>query len=128
MREDVVNPSMTVDYEASLSDLASFLDENKVKHVNYMTQLQDNYHYSHITVLNDLNEVNSGLRAFIHGDNKSAEFDLIWDDLNQTIESYSFYIVKYEPELSYVPDGKVWLEDAPYRRWNYFILFQTPKK
>jgi len=122
VREDVVKPSMTVYYEASLTDLALFLTENKVKHVNYMTQLQDNYHYSHVSVLNNLDDINGGLKAFIRGDEKSTEFDLIWGDLNQTIESYSFYVVKFEPDLSYVPDGKVWLEEAPYRKWNYLYL------
>jgi len=93
-----------------------------VKHVNYMTQLQDNYRYSHVSVLKDMDDINGGLKAFIKGDEKSAEFDLIWCDLNQTIESYSYYVVKYEADLSYVPDGKVWLEDAPYRKWNYLYL------
>lgn len=122
VREDVVKPSMTIYYEASLSDLASFLSDNKVQGVNYITQLQDNYHYTHITSLSNLNEIDGGLGAFIKGDKKSAEFDLIWDDLNETIESYSYYVVKFEPDLSYVPDGKVWLEEAPYRRWNYFYF------
>lgn len=122
VREDAVKPSMTASYEASLADLAVFLKENNVKHVNYITQLQDNYTYSHVTALNSLDELNGGLKEYIHGDKKSAGFDLIWDNLNQTIESYSYYVVKYEPELSYVPDGKVWLEDAPYRRWNYFYF------
>ena len=93
-----------------------------MKHVNYMTQLQDNYRYSHVSVLKDMDDINGGLKAFIKGDEKSAEFDLIWCDLNQTIESYSYYVVKYEADLSYVPDGKVWLEDAPYRKWNYLYL------
>lgn len=122
VREDMVKPSMTVHYEAALSDLSLFLSESNIDRVNYITQLQDNYHYTHITLLNNLNEINGGLRAFIKGDEKSAEFDLIWADLNKTIESYSFYVVKYEAELSYVPDGKVWLEEAPYRKWSYFYF------
>ena len=123
VRDDVVRPSMTVYYEASLSDLSLFLTENQIQSVKYVTQLQDNYHYTHITPLKDLNEIEGGLRAFIRGDKRSAEFDLIWSDLNETIESYSFYVVKYEPELSYVPDGKVWLEEAPYRKWNYYYFY-----
>jgi hypothetical protein len=122
IRDDFVKPSMTDHYEASLSDLAMFLEENDVKQVNYITQLQDNYTYSHVSVINNLDDINGGLKDFIHGEKRSAEFDLIWDDLNQTIEGYRYYVVKYEPELSYVPDGKVWLEDAPFRRWNYLYF------
>jgi len=120
VRNDVVKPSMTVQYEGSLADLSSFLTENKIKNVNYLTQLEDNYHYSHVSFLNDLNEIEGGMQSYINGSKNSAEFDLIWDYLNETIESYSFYVVKYEPKLSYVADGNLWLEEAPYRKWNYY--------
>jgi hypothetical protein len=119
VREDNVKPARAADYEASLSDLADFLGDNKVKNVSYMTQLQDNYNYAHVAQLNSMDDINGGLRSYIKGEKKSAEFDLIWMDLNETINSYRYYVVKYEPELSYVPDGQVWLEEAPYRRWNY---------
>ncbi len=122
VREDVVKPSMNKYYEATLTDLKQFLTDNKVKHVNYMTQLQDNFNYSHITPLKSMDDIEGGLESFIKGKERSAEFDLIWGDLNETIESYSYYVVKYEPEMSYVPDGKVWLEEAPYRRWNYLYF------
>ena len=122
VREDAVKPSVSSYYEASLTDLKAFLTENKVKHVNYMTQLQDNYFYSHVSPLESLDDIEGGLQSYIKGKTRSAEFDLIWSDLNETIESYRYYVVKYEPELSYVPDGKVWLEDAPYRRWNYLYF------
>lgn len=122
IRTDVVKPSMTVQYEGSLADLSDFLAENKVKDVNYLTQLEDNYHYSHVSFIDNLNGVESGLRDYINGKNKSAEFDLIWGYLNESIESYSYYVVKYEPELSYVADGNLWLEEAPYRKWNYYYF------
>ena len=122
VRDDVVKPSMTVYYEAALTDLSMFLKDSHVEGVQYITQLQDNYHYTHITKLDNLNEMDDGLKAFIKGEKKSAEFDLIWSDLNETIESYSYYVVKYEPDLSYVPDGQLWLEEAPNRRWNYLYI------
>lgn len=122
VREDAVRPSMTVDYEASLADLTLFLKENQIKKVNYLTQLQDNYNYAHVSALKNLNEIGGGLEAFIRGDDKSAEFELIWSDLTATIEAYRYYVVQYMPELSYVNDGKVWLEEAPYRRWNYYYF------
>lgn len=122
VREDAVKPSMSKYYEATLSDLKQYLTENNVKHVNYMTQLQDNFYYSHVTPIKSMDDIDGGLESFIKGKERSAEFDLIWGDLNETIESYSYYVVKYEPEMSYVPDGKVWLEEAPYRRWNYLYF------
>ncbi len=122
VREDFVKPYMTAEYEASLMDLTLFLNENKVKTVNYLTQLQDDYTYSHVTVLKNLNEIEGGIKAFINKKTEYADFNLIWNDLNESIESFNYYVLKYEPQLSYVPDGKVWLEEAPYRRWNYYYF------
>jgi hypothetical protein len=122
IREDVVKPSMTTNYEASLTDLSEFLTVNNIQNVNYLTQLQDNYHFTHVTVLNDLSEIGGGIDAYISGDKASTEFNLIWSDLNEAIESFSYYVVKYEPELSFVTDGLVWLDEAPYRKWNYFYF------
>jgi len=122
IRNDVVKPSMTAQYEGALSDLSAFLEENKVKNANYLTQLEDNYHYSHVTFLDNLNDIEGGLGEYINGKKKSAAFSLIWESLNETIESYYFYVVKYMPELSYVPDGQNWLENNQYRRWNYYYF------
>lgn len=119
IREDYVKPSKAVDYETSLVELAQFLTDNKVKHVNYMTHIQDDNIYSHVARLKNMKDINGGLKTFIRGEEKSAKFDLIWNDLNESIESFQYYVVKYEPELSYVPDGQIWLDEAPYRRWNY---------
>lgn len=124
IRTDVVKPSMTAQYEGSLADLSDFLSENKVKDANYLTQLEDNYHYSHITFVDNLNDIDGGLASYINGKKKSAGFNLIWETLNETIESYFFYVVKFMPELSYVPDRQNWLEGNQYRRWNY--LHFTP--
>ncbi|WP_163516346.1 hypothetical protein [Gelidibacter japonicus] len=122
VRQDDVKPSQAAAYETSLLELKQFLGNNNVKHVNYMTQVQDNNFYSHVTPLIDLNDIEGGLKTFVIGDQKSAEFDVIWSYLNSAIESVKYYVVKYEPELSYVTDGNVWLEEAPYRRWNYLYF------
>ena len=122
VRVDDVKPARAADYEASLTDLRLFLKDNNIKDVNYMTQLQDNYQYSHVAMLNSMDDIKGGLRAYIKGEKKSAEFDLIWSDINETLNNYRYFVVQYEPDLSYVPDGKIWLESAPYRRWNYIYF------
>jgi hypothetical protein len=120
IREDVVIPSKSSDYEISLLKLTSFLEGKNVNDVNYMTHVQDNYHYSHITVLRDLDEIQGGIPAYITGKNASDEFNLIWEELIESLESFRFYVVKYHPEFSHVTDGRVWLDEAPFRKWNYY--------
>ncbi len=122
MREDVVKPSKTTDYEISLLKLTTFLEDNNINDVNYITEVQDNYHYSHITVLRDLNDIQGGIRAYITGKKSSEEFNLIWEELNESLESYRFYVVKYHPDFSHVTDGRIWLEEAPFRKWNYYFF------
>jgi len=122
IRNDVVKPSMTTQYEGALADLSDFMTENKVKEANYLTQIEDNYHYSHVTFVDNLNDIEMGLASYINGKKKSASFDLIWESLNETIEAYYFYVVKYMPELSYVPDGNNWLEGNQFRKWNYYYF------
>lgn len=120
IREDVVKPGQIISYEESLVDLTLFLRDEKINGINYLTHLQDDYHYSHITILKDLNEIEGGLKAFVKGNKASDKFKLIWDDLNESLESHRFYVVRFDREFSYAPDGKAWLEEAPYRKWNYF--------
>lgn len=122
IREDVVKPSRTVEYEAALAELSNFLKKNEVSDIMYLTQLQDNYSYAHISIIKNIDQLDGGLRKYFEGTANSAEFELIWDYLNESIEYYEFTIGKYHPELSYVSDGNLWLEKAPYRRWNYYYF------
>jgi hypothetical protein len=58
--------------------------------------------------------------AYITGQKSSDEFNLIWDELNESLENFRFYVVKYDHEFSYVTDGRAWLEEYPFRKWNYY--------
>jgi hypothetical protein len=122
IREDVVKPSMAEKYELSLLDLNNFLVENKVSDVNYLTHIQDDFHYLFISDLNDLDDLDGGIHAYTNGEKSSDEYTLIWDMINESRESYRFYIVKYDKENSYVPDGNAWLEESHYRKWNYYYF------
>lgn len=121
IREDHVNPSLTEDYERSLSDLKSYLEEGNVKDFGYFTHLQDDYHFVHASPINNLGDIDKGMFDYVAQRTDKAELNLIVETLNSTIESYRNYIVQYKPELSYVPPGtSKWNEGQPYRRWNFF--------
>lgn len=122
IREDVVKPSMAEKYELSLLDLNNFLEANNVRDVNYLTHIRDNFHYSYISVLNNLDDLDGGFGDYINGEKSSDEFTLIWELMNESRESYRFYIVKYDEENSYVTDGNGWVEESPYRKWNYYYF------
>ncbi len=122
IREDVVKPYLAADYEISLIDLAAFFQENNVKDVNYLTHIQDNFHYSFITTINDIGDIPNGFNAYVSGQESNTEFNLLWELLTESMESYHCYVVRYDKENSYVPDGNDWIEGFPYRKWNYFYF------
>lgn len=122
IREDNVKPSMTEDYERSLSDLKSFLEESNVKDFGYFTHLQDDYHFIHSVPINNLGAIDKGMLDYVAQKTDKAELNLIMEELNSTIESYRNYIIQYKPELSYVPGTDNWHEDKPYRRWNFLYF------
>lgn len=122
IREDIVKPSMTIQYEAAMAELTDFLVKNEVSDIMYITQLQDDYSYAHVSVVNQIEQVEKGLRNYFKGTENEAEFELIWSYLNESIDSYKFSLGKFRMDLSYVPDAKIWLDKAPYRKWNYYYF------
>jgi len=128
IREDVVEPSATVSYEGALADITSFFKENNIQNANYLTQLQDNYHYTHIFKLGELDLLDKGLMAYVSAPNKQTELQLLLDNMNSNLVSSKMMVVKYMPGLSYVPNENNWLDKQPYRRWNYFYFFPGTEK
>lgn len=128
MREDVVMPSNTATYEAALADVTNFFKTNNIQGVFYLTQLQDNYHYTHISALNNFEDLDEGLLAYVTDPSKKTELQLLMDNLNNNLETSKIVVVKYRPELSYTPDNNIWLEKAPYRRFNFFYFFPGMEK
>lgn len=122
IREDHVKPSMTEEYEMALSQLKSFLEEEKVKDFGYFTHLQDNYHFTHVAPITQLGDLHKGMLNYVAQKVNKPELNLILENLNSTIENYRNYIVQYKPELSYVPDTNMWEEGQFYRRWNFYLF------
>jgi hypothetical protein len=122
IREDRVNPSMTDHYETTLTDLKEFLASKKAKNFTYFTHIQDDYSFTHVTPIQHLKDLNKGIHSFFAKEVNDPELDVILANLNESIESYRYYIVQYRPEFSYVPEGDHWGEGTPYRKWGYYYF------
>jgi hypothetical protein len=123
IREDKVAPAMAEEYEMSLADLKNYLTENQVQGFNYFTHIQDNFEFTHVVPLKNLDGLNEGTReALIKRVNK-PELSLIMDYFDLSLESYRHYIVQYKPELSYVPNTLQWDEGNTYRKWHYYHFY-----
>ncbi len=122
VREDRVYPSMTNEYEMSLMDMKEFLTSKDVKGFNYFTHMQDDYIFAHVTPIEHFKELGNGIHSLVSKKVKDPEFDLILDYLKEAIEYYRYYIVRYRPELSYIPEGDDWGIGSPYRKWSYYYF------
>ncbi len=122
IREDKVYPSMTDNYEMTLTDLKGFLTSKKAKDFTYFTHIQDNYSFAHVTPIHHLKDLSKGIHSFFAKEVNDPELDVILAYLNETIESYRYYIVQYRPEFSYVPQGDHWGDKTPYRKWVYYYF------
>ena len=128
IREDHVKPSLTNEYEASLTDLKNFFESRPEYDFNYFIHLQDNYYFSHIIPLDSPDQFEEGMLETLLASTEDQMLELIWDDLNSSIETSRHYLVDYRPEYSYLPEGDNWLDGVPYRRWNYYYFLPGTEK
>jgi hypothetical protein len=128
IREDKVRLSMAETYELALLDLSSFLDEQNEKNIHYLTHVLDNYLYTRISPIKELADYEDGIQEYIEGKKQSGEFNFIWGVMMETLVSYRSYVVGFDKEYSYLPEGSTWLEGQPYRKWNYYYFSPGTKK
>jgi hypothetical protein len=122
IREDIVEPSMSNDYELFLADIKSYLEDKKVKNFNFFTHVQDDYVFSYITPIKNLHEIDNNSYGALAKQMQDPELNLMLDLMNETLDSYRHYIIKYQPSLSYVPENTSWGENT-YRKWNYYYFY-----
>jgi hypothetical protein len=120
IREDHVYPSKTDDYEMSLMDMKNLLTEKGVDDFNYYTHVQDDYTFTHVVPVDDFQGISGGLHSNVVKNVNDPRLDLILEYLNESIKSYRYYVVKYRPEFSFVPEGDLWGVEHPYRRWGFY--------
>lgn len=123
VREDKVVPSLVSNYEAALMDLKEFLTEENVEDFQYFCHMQDDYHFTHVIPVNSCEDVES-LKLISWVERMSnPEADLIYDEINGSIESSRYYMLQYNPYLSYVPESENWIEGLPYRKWSFYYFY-----
>lgn len=122
VREDIVVPALSHDYELFLADIKSYLEEKKVKNFKYFTHLQDNYTFRYITPIKNLSEIKDSEYISLSKKLQDPELDLMLQSMNEAILTYKQVVIKYKPELSYVPEGEDW-DTNTYRKWGYYYFF-----
>ena len=122
IREDKVYPSMTDEYEMTLMDIKEYVEEKKVKGINYFTYMQDDYIFARVMPIHQLKDLKDGIYEYVEKKVNDPEFTLMTEYVNEAIASYRYYIVQYKRDLSYLPEGDDWAEGSPYRKWSYYYF------
>ena len=118
-----VIPSMVSDYEASLADMKSLLEEKQVKDYYHFTHVLDNYSFVHITPIESLQDIEIGTSEYLKTKVNDPLYDLIRADIDDLSLSQKYYVLQYGHSLSYVPRNDSWDEGQQYRKWNYYQVF-----
>lgn len=128
VREDKVIPSMSSDYEFFLADIKSFLEDKNIKDFNYFTLMQDEYMFRHITPIKSLKEIDKNSNKSLAKKLNDPELDLILELMNETIISTKHIVLKFQPNLSFIPRGDSWSTGNTYRKWSYFYFYPGSEK
>lgn len=120
VREDMVLPSMVDEYERSIRDIKSYLEEKNEKDFTFYSHLMDDYSFIHMTPIPDLSKIENGIQSYYAGKVDDPEFYLLQDNMFETVDSYMYYILKYHNELSYVPENDDWSDGKQYRKWMFY--------
>jgi hypothetical protein len=82
IRQDMVKPSMTTNYEFFLADFKNYLESKNFKNFEYYTHFQDDYTFRHISPISDLNLLKTSTLSELAKQFNDPEFDLIIDEMN----------------------------------------------
>jgi hypothetical protein len=123
VREDKTIPSLVGNYEAGLMDLKEFLIEENIEDFQYFCHMQDDYSFTHVIPINSFEDLESLKLASWVARMENPKADLIYNDINTSIESSRYYLVKYLPALSYVPESENWIKSLPYRKWSFYYFY-----
>ena len=123
IREDNVIPSQTSIYEAALADLKAILISVNDKNINYFCHMQDDFNFTHIIPVKSLEDIDNLKIDRVVERLGKPELNLVYDEICSSIESTRYYMVKYCPDLSYIPQSENWLEKSQYRKWTFCYLY-----
>jgi len=123
VREDKVKPSMVSTYESALADLKLILDEVNDLKIPYFCHIQDDFCFTHVIPVNSIEDVeNLKIDRLVERLNRPELF-LVYDDLCSAVESTRYYMFKYDPDLSYVPESQSWIDKMQYRKWSFYYFY-----
>jgi hypothetical protein len=123
VREDKVRPSMVSTYESALADLKVMLNSVNDLKTPYFCHIQDDFCFTHVIPVNSLEDVeNLKIDRLVERLNR-PELKLVYNDMCSAVESTRYYVIRYLPDLSYVPESQSWIDKMQYRKWSFYYFY-----
>ena len=124
VHEDVVKPSMTLEYEAVLKDVGELIKENPLQDVNMLVFQGNNNHYyflSPISAMADLDKQSPVAQlAEKAGEEKVSQ---LFKRMDKCYDIEKDYVISLDSDLSYMPDGMTQTPEGENYREQYRIYF-----
>jgi len=126
VHEDVVKPSKIKDYEGILQEFMALVNKHQLKGTKWLAVVTNNSHYLYASPIENMAELDkpSFVAKLIEKEGKEVISDL-FNRMDKCYDTELNYILKYDEELSYMPDGtREAPKDKNYRK--YHMLYVSP--
>ncbi len=126
IHEDVVKPSMLMEYEKSAKELAEKCKEYNIDGVSWITSSTDDFRYLYITPINSMADINSKGFDKLREKMGAEAFGNMFSAMDKCYTKHGSYVLALDTNLTYMPDGITQTpEGQDYRKFYY--LYTTPE-
>lgn len=128
VHEDVVKPSMVMEYEAVTKEFKSVMDKykNDISKLEYLAMSTTNFRYSFVWPIENMAELDNNAMIKVREKMGADKFDDMMARMDACYDSHTTYTIALDESLSYMPEGMSQTQEGmPYREFHYY--YTTPE-
>lgn len=126
VHEDVVKPSMTMEYEAVLQEVGELLKENPLEDVNMLVLQSFNNHYYYVQSISAMADLDKPSPVAQLAEKAGKEkVGALFNRMDKCYDVEKDYIIILDNDLSYMPNGMTQTPEGENYREQYKI-YVTP--
>ncbi len=125
IHEDVVKPSMAIEYETVVKELLSNMKKYNASDASFVVTNTDDYRYLYVSPIENMAQLDKPVFAKL-AENMGAEaMTALFNRMDKCYDVEHDYVIHLDKSLSYMPDGITQTpEGKDYRMFHY--LYVTP--
>ena len=125
IHEDVVKPSMAVEYETVVKELLSNMKKHNIQEASFVVTNTDDYRYLYVAPIENMAQLDKPVFATLAEKMGSEAMTALFNRMDKCYDTEHDYVLNLDKSLSYMPDGITQTpEGKDYRMFHY--LYVTP--